>query len=122
LKDLVNKLRSFKELKENWDSYGALPPSPATIDAAIRFIRKADRNLLPLYFAAPGPNGELVFEFRNGNREAAVYFNPEGTNELILLEQNQIRFEGSLDMNYRDLLEFMRGGISRVIIGKEAIM
>lgn len=106
-KQMISKLKRFKDLGENWDSYGALPPTTETIEQAIRFIKKADKNLLPFYFTAPGPNGELVIEFRSGNREAAAYFNPEGTTELILSENNQTVLEGSLEENYRDLLNFI---------------
>ena len=63
-------------------------------------------NLLPLYFVAPGPNGEVVIEFRHGNREAAAYFNTDGSTELILNEGNHFVLEGTLEENYKDLLSF----------------
>jgi hypothetical protein len=106
-KDMVNKINHFKVLKENWDSYGALPPSANAIDEAISFVRMADKNLLPFYFTAPGPNGELVVEFKRGNKEAAAYFNPDNTTELILSENNQTILEGSVEINYKDLLQFI---------------
>jgi hypothetical protein len=67
----------------------------------------ADKNLLPFYFTAPGPNGELVVEFKRGNKEAAAYFNPDNTTELILSENNQTILEGSVEINYKDLLQFI---------------
>lgn len=106
-KQMINRLRGFRSLEENWDSYGAIPPKPVTIESAIRFVKKADKNLLPFFFAAPGPNGELVIEFKKGNKEAAAYFNPEGTTELILSENNQTRLEGPLEDNYKNLLTFI---------------
>jgi hypothetical protein len=106
-KDIVSKINQFKTLKENWDSYGALPTSLNAINGAINFVRMADRNLLPFYFTAPGPNGELVIEFRRGHKEAAAYFNPDSTTELILSENNQTILEGSVEANYRDLLQFI---------------
>lgn len=108
-KQIISKLNQFKVLNENWDSYGAIPPSIESVEKAIRFVKKADKNLLPFYFTAPGPNGELVIEFRKGNREAAVYFNPDGTTELIHSENHQTQLEGSLEKNYRDLLNFING-------------
>jgi hypothetical protein len=106
-KQIISRLTSFRTLEENWDSYGAVAPNQQIIENAIRFVKKADKNLLPFFFAAPGPNGELVIEFKKGNREAAAYFNPEGTTELILSENNQTQLEGSLEDNYKDLLSFM---------------
>lgn len=108
-KQFIAKLNSFKSLRHNWDSYGAIPPSSENIDRAISFIRKADKNLLPFYFTAPGPNGELVLEFRNGNKEASVFINPDGTNELILNEGKDDILEGTLEENYKDLLSFVNG-------------
>ncbi len=106
-RDMVSKISRFKTLKENWDSYGAQPPSLNAINEGIRFVRMADKNLLPFYFTAPGPNGEIVIEFKRGNKEAAVYFNPDSTTELILSENNQTILEGSLAKSYRDLLQFL---------------
>ena len=106
-KQIVNKINSFKELHENWDGHGAIPPSVDVIDDAISFVRKADKNLLPFYFAAPGPNGELAIEFRKADKEAAVYFNPEGGNEVLFTRGNQITFEGLLEGNYKNLILFL---------------
>ncbi|MDQ2656355.1 MAG: hypothetical protein M3Y60_02960 [Bacteroidota bacterium] len=63
--------------------------------------------LLPFYFAAPGPNGDLAIDFKSGNKEAAVYFNPEGETEFILSDNSQIVFEGSLAAHYKNLLLFI---------------
>jgi hypothetical protein len=108
-KQFIAKLQSFKSLEPNWDSNGALPPSKESVDLAISFITKADKNLLPLYFVAPGPNGELVIEYRKGNKEAFAYINPDGSTELILNEGDNFVLEGTVDKNYKDLLNFIHG-------------
>lgn len=103
----ISKLLSFRSLERNWDTYGAVPPSTENIYSAVEFLHKADENLLPFYFIAPGPNGEVVAEFRRADKEAAVYFNIDGSTELILNEANHIVLEGTLEENYRDLLNFI---------------
>ncbi len=108
-KKMMEKLQSFKCLNTNWDSYGALPPSVENIDRAILFVKQADKNLLPFYFVAPGPNGEIVLEFKEGNKEAAAYFNPDGTTELILSEGDNFILEGTLEENYKGLLQYVNG-------------
>jgi hypothetical protein len=108
-KQFITKLQSFKSLEPNWDSYGALPPSKESVDTAISFVAKTDKNLLPLYFVAPGPNGEVVLEFREGNKEASAYINADGTTELILNEGNNFFLEGTMEDNYKDLLHFING-------------
>jgi type I restriction enzyme S subunit len=106
-KQFITKLESFKSLEPNWDSYGAQPPSSKTVETAISFVKKADKNELPLYFVAPGPNGELVIKFRKGKKEASAFINPDGSTELILNEGNNYVLEGTLEDNYKDLLNFI---------------
>lgn len=106
-KQFISKLLSLRSLETNWDTYGAVPPSKENIYRAIELVYKADKNLLPLYFVAPGPNGEVVVEFRHGNREAAAYFNTDGSTELILNEGNHFVLEGTLEENYKNLLFFI---------------
>lgn len=104
---IISKLNSFKALQPNWDSYGAIPPRKSTIDKAISTVKKFDENQLPLYFTAPGPNGELVIEFKNGEKEAAAYINPDGSTELVMNEGDNFVLEGTLEDNYKDLLKFI---------------
>ena len=106
-KQFIAKLQSFKSLESNWDSYGAQPPSMKSIHQAISIVNKADKNLLPLYFTAPGPNGELIIEFRNGKKEGAIYINSDGSTELILSEGGNFILEGTVENNYKDLLHFI---------------
>gem|GEM_PF-2126649 len=105
----ISKLNSYKELGANWDSYGALPPEVDVIEQAIELIKKADRNSLPLYFVAPGPNGEVVVEFKKGEKEAAIYFTAGDSTELILHRGNENILEGTVEKNYSELLEFING-------------
>lgn len=106
-RSVMSKIVGFGRLDSNWDSYGAVAPSAEVIEAAMNFVRKADTNLLPFYFAAPGPNGEVVVEFRRGSREASAYFNPDRSTELIMTDGDKVVLEGTVDQNYRDLLFFL---------------
>jgi hypothetical protein len=108
-RQFILSVDTFKALQPNWDSYGAMPPCAETIDRAKSFVKDADRNLLPFHFAAPGPNGEISIEFKQGNKEAAVYINPDGTKELLLNDGHDCILEGSLDEHYKDLLLFING-------------
>lgn len=106
-REFITKLQSFKSLNQNWDSYGAIPPSAESVDQAISLVKKADGNLLPLYFVAPGPNGEIVVEFKKNNKEAAAYIHPDGSTELLLHEGNNYILEGTLEGHYKNLLAFI---------------
>jgi hypothetical protein len=108
-KEFISKVKAFALLNENWDSYGAVPPSSEIVDQAISLIKKADGNLLPLYFVAPGPNGEIAVEFKKNNREAAIYIHADGSTELLLHEGNDYILEGTLEEHYKNLLSFING-------------
>lgn len=106
-RQMIAKTKSFKSLPDNWDGHGAVAPTSENIERAILFIKHADKNLLPFYFTAPGPNGELVVEFKKGNKEAAAYFNSDGTTELVMNEGDVVFEEGTIENNYKDLLRFI---------------
>lgn len=103
----IAKVSSFANLKENWDSYGAVVPKDIAISNANDFIYQMDSIGLHPYFVAPGKNGEVMIEFKNENRAAEIYFNPDGTNELLLFTNNEVIFEGSIEQSRDRLFEFI---------------
>jgi hypothetical protein len=104
--NIMHKIYSFGQLMNNWDGEGALAPTKSLIEEVNAFVIKADSNNLPFYFTAPGPNGEIVVEFKNGSREAGVYFHGS-TTVLVLNELDSIFYEGPLAGSYARLLSFM---------------
>jgi len=93
-------------LKSNWDSYNADVPSNIAIMNAINFILKADNQNLNVYFVAPGRSGEILVEFKGENEKAAeIYFNPNGSSELLLFANEECFYEGDLD--FRKLLSYI---------------
>jgi hypothetical protein len=104
---IITKLQSYKLLLPNWDGNGAIAPPEDVVDKVISFVHKAEKNLLPFYFVAPGPNGEIVIEFKRMNREASVYFNADGSTELVLNEGNNFVLEGTPEEHYKNLLTFI---------------
>ena len=102
---VVSKISGFRSLADNWDSYGAEKPSESAIINALSFIRTIDAHEIPVYFTAPGPNGEIVVELRKGNYEAEVYFNADKSNEVLIYEDNARILEGMLDHLLPQILE-----------------
>jgi hypothetical protein len=101
----INKIKSYSDFVNNWDGYGAVKPSDKTIKNAINFLRKADQDGLEVYFVAPGPNGEIVIEFKRDNLEAEVYFNEDGTDQVLIYDVDNCVIEGSIKDHYEDLRE-----------------
>lgn len=102
---VVSKISGFKNLTSNWDSYGAEKPSRNAIDNTVSFIRTIDALEIPVYFSAPGSNGEIVVELRKGNYEAEVYFNADNSNEVLIYEGDACISEGILDNLLPQILE-----------------
>ncbi len=89
--DFIKKVANYQYLPANWDNNGAVAPEEGVISNASFFIQAADELDLPIYFIAPGPNGEIVIEYKNGNNMAEVFYNEDGTEEMILYNgQNQL--------------------------------
>lgn len=76
-------LKSFRNLEQNWDSYGALRTAESAVRNAIRFVCDLDRAGLSAYFVAPGPNGEIVVELKSGALSLEIYFSEDGSCEHI---------------------------------------
>jgi hypothetical protein len=102
--EMFKKLKRFHDLAPNWDSYGAEPPAPLAISRAISFLMRNYKLALPFYFIAPGANREIMLEFQRGNKAAELYFLPEGNDELILFENDQVVGEGNFDTLFRELI------------------
>ena len=101
----ASKILGFRNYADNWDSYGAERPSESAIVNALSFIRAIDAHRIPVYFTAPGPNGEIVVELRKGNYEAEVYFNADNSNEVLIYEGDACISEGMLDHLLPRILE-----------------
>lgn len=103
---LLQKLDRIEHLEHNWNGYNAAAPSAQAIQNARDFIISNRRLALPFYFISPGVNGEIMLEFNQENRAAELYFNSDGTTELILFENDDTFLESNLSENFQTLIEF----------------
>ncbi len=100
------KLNRLASLTQNWDSYQADAPSHIAITRAQSFLKQNHFLDLPFYFLAPGVNGEVMIEFKKGIHAAELYFLADGADELILFEDDEVKFEGTLSNDFRKLISF----------------
>lgn len=105
----ASKILDFRNLSDNWDSYGAEKPAENAVVNALSFIRVIDAHGIPVYFTAPGPNGEIVVELRKGNYEAEIYFNADNSNEVLIYDGNACISEGELDFLLPQIFELFYG-------------
>ncbi len=98
----INKIKSYSLLEKNWDGYGASKPKNIVINKAIEFLRLADDEGIEPYFVAPGPNGEILVEFKDDKFEAEIYFNEDGGNQILIYDDDECVLEGDLEENYEE--------------------
>jgi hypothetical protein len=62
----VQRIVEMQHLEDNWDGYGAEAPSRAVLESAIGLAYcYLDNGVDPPHRVAPGPAGEVVFEWQD---------------------------------------------------------
>lgn len=97
-KEILHKLYRFRQLQTNWDGNQASAPEEDVINNAVDLLITADEYDLPIYFTAPGPNGELVLEYKNNDITAEVFFEEEKKTEMILYNGKDQSYIGDFDL------------------------
>ncbi len=106
-REALFRLDRFRELKPNWDSYNATIPSEQALGSAQRFIIRLDRKGIPVYFVSPGPNGDVLVQYKCDNgHEAEIWFEKDGTSDMLLITPGKPPYEAPLDLEF--LLEHLR--------------
>lgn len=82
----IKKVLSFKSLAPNWDSYGSPGPANCAIQAALSFLIDIPFSSLPAPRIVPVSGGGLQFEWTRGERELEVEVRPEGSIEILKVE------------------------------------
>lgn len=111
-REALFRLDRFRELKPNWDSYNATVPTEASLNNAERFIIRLDRKDIPPYFVSPGPNGDVLVQYKCDNgHEAEIWFEKDGSSDMLLITPGKPPYEAPLDMEF--LLEHLRTAAKR---------
>lgn len=105
-REALFRLDRFRELRPNWDSYNAAVLSKAALEAAERFIIRLDRKGIPPYFVSPGPNGDVLVQYKCDNgHEAEIWFEKDGSSDMLLITPGKPHYEAALDLEF--LLEHL---------------
>lgn len=100
---IIDQLKSFKFLEENWDGDGALRIPNQTIDKAINLINKIDKLNNLVYLCSPGPNEEVLLILKNGTREIELIIYPNKEKHVKFEENNYVE-QGSIQGEEFNLL------------------
>lgn len=76
-------------LRDDWDSYGSPPISPAALHTSTRLIAMIDPGDLPVPCVFPVPGGGMQLEWIVGQRELELEILPDGTVEFLKVEGGQ---------------------------------
>jgi hypothetical protein len=72
---VIERLEAMRNLPERWDGYGAAPPRPGPIDAAIGFLRQCrDRTALPDPSVTPTRSGGVLLDWEQGSHQLEIEF------------------------------------------------
>jgi len=110
LKLFIQRILSFRELPANWDSYGAQKAGDKAVENSVDFILRLANYNRTIYYVASGPNGEILVELRNGGRSAEIYFDEDGTDEVLLIKDKDHIFEGPVSQNFNKIIRFIATG------------
>ena len=77
MKEIVERIKSFRELKQNWDVYGAEPLKPSAIVAALHFVDLIGCS--PNIEVFPTALGTIQFEWENGIYYVETEVHPDGS-------------------------------------------
>ena len=105
---MILKIKSFPGLPKNWDGYGAEPPKNHVVQRAISFLWSAANDGIEPYFAGPGPNGEIMLEFKSNPIEAEIYFEENCESEVLLYRDGECILEGPVENMYDLFIEHLR--------------
>jgi hypothetical protein len=105
-REALFRLDRFGELKPNWDSYNAEVPSRKAMETSEKFIIRLDRKGIPPYFVSPGPNGDVMVQYKCDNgHEAEIWFEKDGSSTMLLITPDNQPYEAALDLEF--LLEHL---------------
>jgi hypothetical protein len=74
----ISQIRSLRNLRSNWDSYGAPVPNQVAIENALRILSLMWSLGLPLTSIVPSAEGGVGFCFKSGNKYADIESLNEG--------------------------------------------
>jgi hypothetical protein len=84
-REVMDRLRSFERLEENWDGFEANPPSAALIESTALLAQELKaRGAPPPSRVVPGKNGSVVLEWQKQGAYAEIEVCQPGYAEGLL--------------------------------------
>jgi len=81
--EVLQTLAELEDLPPNWDSYGSVPPQPASLHAARQFLARFPSSSIPAPTVTAVPGGAVGFHWRAEERHLEIEFLPSGEAEFL---------------------------------------
>ena len=78
LSPAIARLNALLRLPQNWNSYGSLPITPATVRRAVQFIARAFPLQAPAPAIVPTPGGGIQLEWHQDGLDLEIELLPDG--------------------------------------------
>jgi esterase/lipase superfamily enzyme len=79
LEKALEKIAEIRQLPQDWDSYGSLPPNPLLCDLAVRLLFDIRELDVPEPFVAPSSGGLIYIKMKFRHRELVIkLYDPSG--------------------------------------------
>lgn len=113
---LKQELVSYKDLKDNWDSYGATPPTEGSVNDAINFLYALPEDIpLPkamlstsgepsLYWDTDEGYADIAFD---GPNQASFYMRKKSTDQEKFIDEVEILSEKDVSKAISSLRDFI---------------
>ncbi|MEA5448793.1 hypothetical protein VB780_09460 [Leptolyngbya sp. CCNP1308] len=86
----------FKELTENWDSYGSPKITEDAFQSLLNVLFQVQNEILPSPFICPVPGGGLQLEWEIGEYELELEFLPDGSIEFLTVDKSANHLEDGM--------------------------
>jgi hypothetical protein len=94
---IINSIKSFELLNENWDKEGARPIPTETINQSTKIVKHLDLSNINIYFASPGPNQEILLLVKNNTKELEIIIYPN-KQKFVKFSNNEFIDQGDLEV------------------------
>lgn len=88
---ILNLLKAYAQLPDNWDEDDAIAPDQTAIKQAFFLTYVLEKHGQPIFHAAPGPNGEIMLDIRNRakTKSLEIIFYPDRAISILFPEDRK---------------------------------
>ena len=109
-KKVIGQLKALTTLDDNWDEEGALSITEQAIRRAIHWVKIINAFDLDVYFASPGPNGEILLLLKGDNKkELELIIYPDKEKYIQFDSKNFVEQGAIMPENFIANIDWFKG-------------